>query len=102
MSSTPSVNLRQLLKNARHSGPYGRQNILLLEHIPAKNRKIGGKIPILLKNVFLAKIGGCCILLICIYSYLCLLASLPISRGVMKSTPLDRTFQVDSETHVVF
>ena len=46
---TPSVNLRQLLKNARYSGPYGRQNTLLHEHIPAKNKNIGWKNPILLK-----------------------------------------------------
>ena len=45
----PSVNLRQLLKNARHLGPYGRQNTLLPEHIPAKNKKIGWENPILLK-----------------------------------------------------
>ena len=74
MSSTPSVNLRQLLKNARHSGPYGRQNTLLPGHIPAKNKKIGWENPILLEfEVFLAKTGGCCILLICIVIF----ASLP-------------------------
>ena len=46
---TPSVILRQLSKNARYSGPYGRQNTLLPEHIPAKNEKIGWENPILLK-----------------------------------------------------
>ena len=75
-------------------GPYRRQNILLPKHIPARK-----KVTLKIKSfkdlkVFLPKKDGCCILLVCKVPF----HFHPISRRVMRPTPLDRTFPVDSET----